>query len=613
MKSFFDSLLDNRHYEECPLPLWKLKITDEEYKALKEFLEQRTYEGHPFKKFRKESVLFFAEYWRREYKNGKHSTKMVYDALESTMKSEDFSEDFYKQAIEGAKFLGIELYAGGRIDYLDSMLYQGGLPMSLVSQNDTDSVWGRFMRGLVNKRYNFDELDLGVVATKSQSLKEYCRQMMVAIEKDEYKLMPFYCSNESDNWYISILDLSKREKIRQSHLHPFSLDWEFRVDSRERIIKTNYIIKGFRELPSAFLEEEGLSNTPSFSVLIKINGRPADSFLYQDSYCRDNVLSEKSYKFGDIVSLTIHDNDEPYITDSLDMSIPHILYKDNDGIYKLGNHIRENVSLLLFDETWKVQNENQYQIDTFKWGNVNLKGIEIEDKFDGTITLSGPDGQISFGENSPMYWTEINSNQMPTPDIEGSFYNADTCKFKLCYDTEDGVKSSNNVPVEFRSRYQDNWSDTASIGQIFVRAKSQDNRFVTPIQIVNIGTAPVINIENADQDTCDIRVSWNCGKVKTKEGTLKCDVWHIRKEDCQNPNKISFDFIPEQNSRNQFSVSVKAPFKEFAILDTDEKAISSNVWIPYIDLDKYQYHLVGQDVTYTLGEIKRKLSWYENK
>ena len=30
--SYFDSLLKKRGLEECPLPLWKLKITEEEFK-----------------------------------------------------------------------------------------------------------------------------------------------------------------------------------------------------------------------------------------------------------------------------------------------------------------------------------------------------------------------------------------------------------------------------------------------------------------------------------------------------------------------------------------------------------------------------------------------------
>lgn len=41
--SYFDSLLKKRRLEECPLPLWKLKITEEEFKDLRELLEKQTH------------------------------------------------------------------------------------------------------------------------------------------------------------------------------------------------------------------------------------------------------------------------------------------------------------------------------------------------------------------------------------------------------------------------------------------------------------------------------------------------------------------------------------------------------------------------------------------
>ena len=41
--SYFDSLLKKRGLEECPLPLWKLKITEEEFKDLRELLEKQTH------------------------------------------------------------------------------------------------------------------------------------------------------------------------------------------------------------------------------------------------------------------------------------------------------------------------------------------------------------------------------------------------------------------------------------------------------------------------------------------------------------------------------------------------------------------------------------------
>ena len=170
--SYFETILQKRGLEECPLPLWKLKITEEEFKELRDLLEKRTHVinlNNPFITVCKEATLFFAEYWRRMYVDGKHSKQMVYDALESTRTSVNYSNEFYEAARLGAKMLKIEKYDGGRADPLNDMLYQGGLPMKLVTANITNSVWDRFTRGLVNRKINFDELNLGLVASHSQT------------------------------------------------------------------------------------------------------------------------------------------------------------------------------------------------------------------------------------------------------------------------------------------------------------------------------------------------------------------------------------------------------------------------------------------------------------
>jgi hypothetical protein len=436
-----------------------------------------------------------------------------------------------------------------------------------------------------------------------------------AIEAEKYMLMPFYCHNEFNNWFIGLINLSKQEKRRQRQLHPFSLDWEFKIDNIEKKISAKYIIKGSQKLPVAFLEDEGLEESQFFSILVKVNGRAKDTFDYLNGFCRHTVISKHPYQTGDVVSLTIHENEEPHLSGSLDMSIPHILYKDIDGVYKLGNHIGEQSSLLLFDRSWMVKNESNYIIETYTWNDIQLKGIVLEDRFADIVTLTSNDGEISFGANSPMFWTELNSFPLYVPDVEESLYDIATCKFKLCFDTDDGVKYMSNPSVQYRSKWAKTWTETPEIGHILARAKDADNHFVTPIELINIGEAPVINLQNADKDSCDIRITWKYGRVSTNEGTKKVgDVWHINKKDCANKNKISFLFIPEGNSRNQFTLSIKAPFKDFAIYDSDGEPIESDIWIPYSDLDKYQYHLVGQDIKeYSFGKYKRELRWYSNK
>jgi hypothetical protein len=619
--SYFDSILNSRNIEECPLPLWRLKITDEEYKELRSTLEKRTHviSNEPFLNFRRECALFFAEFWRREYnsqfKRGGHSVQMVYDALNSTRKSANYSEDFYYQASKGANILGIEQYDGGRADPLNSMLYQGGLPMKLVTSNIANSIWDRFTRGLVNRHINFDELNLGLVASQNQSLKYYCEQLIVGIESGQYILMPYYCENEYDSWFVYLNELSKQERDNQRKLHPFSLDWKFRVDNRENIIYAKYVVKGNQKLPKEFLDNEGLSGNPFFSIQIRANDKVIDTFDYVNNFSRYAVVSKHPYHYQDNISLIINDNEEPHINGELDMTVPHILYRNNDGQYELGNYIGKRKSLLLIPKGWDVENADNYELLDYDWEDKKIQGIQLPEDHQEDVIVSGTDGTITFGVSSKMYWTELSSYPTYQPNIEEPLYDARKCLYKMSFDTEDGIKNVRNAQIQFRNKWQNNWSNVPTYGEIFVRAIDVNGHFVTPIRIINIGDELVVNLLSSDSKSCQIKMSWSHGKITSTEGVRKVnDVWEIRKEHCANRNKIRFTLVPNENSCNQFTISVKSPFKEFYILDIDGNPIKSDSWIPYSDLDKYQYHIVGQNIkNLIIGNRSKQVKWYNEK
>ena len=615
--SYFESILQKRGLKECPLPLWKLKITEEEFKELRELLEKRTHVinmENPFITLCKECTLFFAEYWRRLYVDGKHSKQMVYDALESTRHSVNLSVEFYEAARRGARWIKIEKYDGGRADPLNDMLYQGGLPMKLVTANVTNSVWDRFARGLVNRKINFDDLNLGLVASQSQCLKDFCEQLIMGIEAERHLLMPFYCSNENDEWFLYLKELAKQEKIRRRQLHPFSLDWEFRIDTIEKKIYTKYIVKGLQRLPQLFLEEQRLDKTNFFSVQVRKNGLAVDTFDYANNFCRYAVVSKHPYSDGDYISLYLHNQEDAHIGDNLDMSVPHVLFRNKDGKYELGNQMGRQESIILIPEGWSVQTETDFPIHDYLWGATKLQVLLIPAEYTDSIILTGEDGSITFGMNAPLYWTEMQTHPLYVPDVIESLYDASKCIYTLCYDTEDGTESKRRN-VQYRNKWQNVWTDTPSYGEIFARAIDNNGNYVTPMRFINIGDGLVISLQKADKDSCLIRVAWSHGHVSTTEGEKKVgDVWEIKKENCHDPRKIRFTFTPEGNSNNQFDLSIKAPFKDFSIKNIYGDNIEDDCWIPYSDMDKYIYHLVGQDIKeYTFGNVKRELRWKGEK
>lgn len=617
--SLFDTLLTKRDLTRAPIPLWKLKVTDEEYEELKDTIYRvatAPYGAAGFRTIERECALLFSEYWRRDYIDGPHKLQAVYDVLKKDTKV-PFSfynnfDSFYEAAKRGAKRLGIEIYQGDTTQYMDSMFYQGGLPMRLVTLNAKNSVWDRFTRGLVNRHIDFEDLQLGKVAMVSRSLKDYCTALIDAIEKQQFKLMPFYCKDETDPWFRSLMALAHQERIHQRQLRPFSLDWEFDVDQRGGSFTTKYVIKGLQRLPEAFLEAQQLSSESFFSAQVRVDGRAVDTFDYQNRFCRYNVLSKHPYHEGEVVSVYLHDRQHPLLSDNLDLGVPHLLYRDKDGKYFLGNKMGTSFSLLLIPEGWEVV-EELFEVKDLLWEGKTYGGVFIREDYQGTVTVRGADGEITFGADASLRWSEIASSPLYLPDIIEPVYDAATLRLSLCSDgAPNGVTAKENE-VEFRGKGEKTWSPTPTYGEISARVKDRSGEFVTPVKFLNVGELSVIPLK-ADKDCCVIKVSWPHGRVYCEEGAKKSSGWEIERSSCADSRRIHFRLVPTGHSHAQFTLTLRAPFKDFSILDADGNSVAETSMVPYGDLDKYQYHLVGQGIKgYSYGDTNRELRWEADK
>lgn len=594
-----------------------LKINDEEYEELRK--ELVTYArltmrncANPFILACKEAAIFFAEYWRREYMDGVHSKRMVYEALGLPKYGIDLCDKFYEAAIRGAKQLQVEVYDGDQGRMLDSILYQGGLPMELlVSPSYSYNNWDAFARGLVNRKIDFNELRLGKVARQLSGLREFCEQLVDALERDQYMLMPFHCKSEADKWYCYLRELYRQERTRQRQLHPFTLGWEIEIDKIEKRLSVKYAVRGAQMLPKRFLEDEGLTEKNFFSMEVRDNGKTVNTFDYVDGFCRYEVSCKHPYTEGNDIAIFIDDQSEPYMNEDFDMDIPHLLCRGKKGRYELGNKIGQEDSFIIIPEGWHIEEQEELKEEVYLWNEVELKGVEIPSNYQKEVVVVNGDDKIVFGESQSLYWTEVLSRPIYVPDVDEPLYDLEACKFALCHDTDEGKHSTKHVELRYRTKSKREWDDEPSYGEIYVRAIDESGHYVAPVKIKNIGGGLKINVVDADSDTCQIRISWEHGKVTTNEGTLKSnDTWEVKKEDCKSKNRICFTLVPQGNGYGQFTLSVKAPFKDFSILDINGDKVADGSFIPYADIDKYQYHLVGRNIkSYTFGNRHGQLRW----
>lgn len=626
--SYFDELLKKRNLTECPLPLWKLKITQTEYDELKQQLEQLSHRPthncpNPFITHQRECALFYAEYWRREYKQGLQSRVMVYQAIHST-RDIDFSNGFFVAAKRGAERLGIERLsdAGGAFHWFESMLYQGGLPIKKVIQEKGQGRWERFVKGLVNQRIDFVDLDLGQLAQQSNSLSEFCECLMHGIDKDQYAEMPFYCKDDNAPEFLFfkklVHDELQHQHNRQRQQHPFEVNWEFSIDRIGGEIKTDYIFSGLKKLPNGYVVD-GQQNPNVFRVYLAVNGTSVASFEYVNNYCRYNVKARDKYHDGDQISLSVNNEQTPRLSTDLDiLSIPHILYMDNaTGRYKEGNKIGELASVLLIPEGWSVEDDKGLQTTDCSYSDTLVRVMDIPADFaDEIVVTSEVDGSITFGPKRPLYWTDLSAPVCGPDSIKEVVYDADGCRFKLRNDAEDGEPHIANR-IEYRGMWEREWHQTAPYGKIYARAIDAYGHFVTPVKLVNIGNSEDLNISVSavNDDTCRIIVAWKHGNVTTRDGESVYgidNVWEFHKNDATK-NGIRFTLTPHDCPRNRFDITVKAPFRTFAILDNYGKPVTSGSLMPYSKLEQYQYRIVGMDADLRFDPHDRRLLWQDDR
>ena len=89
------------------------------------------------------------------------------------------------------------------------------------------------------------------------------------------------------------------------------------IDDVDKKISAKYDIKGVQKLSEVFVEQQKLGKTESISVSVLRNGKVADGFDYYNLFCRYAVRSKRPYNIGDVISLYIHNQEQPHISETL--------------------------------------------------------------------------------------------------------------------------------------------------------------------------------------------------------------------------------------------------------------------------------------------------------
>lgn len=347
------------------------------------------------------------------------------------------------------------------------------------------------------------------------------------------------------------------------------------------------------------------------------NGQSVDSFDYLDGFCRYDVRSKHRYHNGDVIAAYLQGIESPLRKETLDLSTPHLLSAGEGYKFKPCGKIGRGESVILVPEGWSLESSGEgLQITEMSWEDMPFNCIWIPENFVSEVILSGDDGRINFGANTNLSWTEVTSPPLSYPEIIEPLYNASRLSCFICSESDDDTVRKMAQGIEFRNKCSDSWSSTPSYGEVFVRAKSSDGNYIAHERIINIGDSLKVKTIEAGKERCKIRIDWPYGFISGPvDATVKDGDWTIERksESGVDRNHIAFTFTPSDNIKNSFSLHVRAPFKDFALNDPDGNRIINGCTIPYSDVDKYSYYIVGVDVKLRIRKTVFNIKWVDDQ
>lgn len=596
---FVSKMLRCRGLTKVPYPLWKLMITDAEFEELKSEIRRLLTRGE-FYGYGADIVLFYAEWWRRDCTGQASKDGFISQYFPDLFVPQDVKSAFYQTARDEVKlhrFIPVITTSNNRSLYFRSMLYQGGLPLRAISSPKSGMMmWKNFLRGFIFKGRDIDLSALGEGAEQSDSLSEFCQCLLNATERSDdgednrgYMLMPFYCDNNQNPWYLFMIREVGDMRSEHAELNPFRISFQAEFNELTDKMSLQCTINGpkSRTFGSKFLEEHQLDGEQPIRVSYYVDSEQFFTVIMLHNYADQDLSLLVPYTAD--TDIVVKVNEKTIISRSLTLDSPVLFSKDTSGkTYSERCNIGSEKNKIIIPEGWQI--EANLPVDKYSLGSDTCNVASIEGGCNNAIVLTDDSGTRKvFDRNTTEHSTQIDYDfRCYNKFLEKPLYKK---RYTRVFKVTDGLPNNGNRQVLYQAMGGKEWVSEPPLGEIKVRPDDA-TYFYTPRKAYYPGENFSINCQ-ADNKTAIYTINWPEGNVRVEHGTKTNDGrWKVNLADVGKGNKMFIYLTPKESGR-QFKMELKRPFVQFAIYDPSGAEIEDDHVIPLVDLNMFKYHFHG--------------------
>lgn len=485
------------------MPLWKFKLSEEEYEALKQTLRIHTSD---LAKYGEEAALCYAEWWRRDYKGNIPSKEDV--AMGIGIHS-SYANELYKAAREALQKHGYTfLHSLKGTLYFRTLLNQGGLPINYITNSGNMGNYSRFLKELVSElsliNIDWNEVDSSIIqqfncisylgkAFKNENIYDVSMQIAHAVIVGEKDILPYDDTDASLAELTKSLETAYSRAKAQRKTRPLSLHWKLRtMENGKGYLYVNMDV--VKDISSDSIPGLNIMTCYSFDVFVA--GTLVGKYVRKDNV-RDeegNVLSAIYTRINVGMHSDILWTGEPVVEVKVRCDNDDRLFLTIAGCYP-PNFEYPQVFQMLDDHLYSMSKtanvENNMAIFSHEWKNGESLPITICDKelyynaFTDELDLQNSETaeEVKLTNDFTPYAVEFSNNYISW--VEKSNYKLlSTIPYVRVYDQEKHRVQNCAVKYRFRNDNYIKWRSLKSYcvfpcGLVDIRVELPDGHTVT--------------------------------------------------------------------------------------------------------------------------------------